>query len=61
MKKGCILPVFKKGKKEHLGNYRLTSFTSWPGAVTKYILISKHMKNRTTETVSIYLARANCA
>ena len=47
-KKADILPISKKGKKEHLGNYRLVSFTSWPKKVMEYILISKHAQNKKT-------------
>lgn len=43
-----VLSVSKKDKDEHQGNYRLHSFTSWPGKIMEYILISKHIKNKTT-------------
>lgn len=55
-----VLTISKKGKKEHLGNYRPLSFPSWPRKIMEYILISKHVKNKKTETVSLDLARSNC-
>lgn len=54
MRKAEVLPLYKKGKKEHLCNYRLVSFTSWPGKIMELILISKHAKNKTTVRNSQY-------
>ncbi|XP_064360115.1 olfactory receptor 14A16-like, partial [Dromaius novaehollandiae] len=47
--KADITPIFRKGKREGLGNNRLVSFTSDPGKVMEQILletISKHMKEK---------------
>ncbi|KAJ7399486.1 rna-directed dna polymerase from mobile element jockey-like [Pitangus sulphuratus] len=48
-----IVPVFKKGKKEHSGNYRLVSLTSVPAKVMEKIIlggIEKHLKDNTIIT-----------
>jgi len=43
-RKASVTPIFKQGKKEEPGNYRLVSLTSIPGKVMEQLIIEVIIK-----------------